>query len=193
MLVFPSLAAGNAAYKVLAALGGATAIGPILLGVNKPVTVLPRDANVDTIVSMTAYTVARGSTAQMGTLKGSHPSPAMSSGRQSRPTLTRSLEQLVGVGRLAGAALARRRAGEVDRRAVEREERLLRLARRRRRRTVTSNGCATPGGTRGSANVARCSSMRTENCAVSCTTEVGLTILPLMRVPLPAAAPATDR
>ena len=59
VLVFPSLAAGNAAYKVLAALGGATAIGPILLGVVKPVTVLPRDANVDTIVSMTAYTVAR--------------------------------------------------------------------------------------------------------------------------------------
>ncbi len=59
VLIFPSLAAGNAAYKVLAALGGATAIGPILLGVNKPVTVLPRDANVDTIVSMTAYTVAR--------------------------------------------------------------------------------------------------------------------------------------
>ncbi len=60
VLIFPSLAAGNAAYKVLAALGGATAIGPILLGVNKPVAVLPRDANVDTIVSMTAYTVARG-------------------------------------------------------------------------------------------------------------------------------------
>jgi malate dehydrogenase (oxaloacetate-decarboxylating)(NADP+) len=60
VLVFPSLAAGNAAYKVLAALGGATAIGPILLGVTKPVTVLPRDANVETIVSMTAYTVARG-------------------------------------------------------------------------------------------------------------------------------------
>jgi malate dehydrogenase (oxaloacetate-decarboxylating)(NADP+) len=59
VLVFPSLEAGNAAYKVLDALGGATAIGPILLGVNKPVTVLPRDANVDTIVSMTAYTVAR--------------------------------------------------------------------------------------------------------------------------------------
>jgi len=59
VLVFPSLAAGNAAYKVLAALGGATAIGPILLGVKKPVAVLPRDANVDTIVNMTAYTVAR--------------------------------------------------------------------------------------------------------------------------------------
>jgi malate dehydrogenase (oxaloacetate-decarboxylating)(NADP+) len=59
VLIFPSLAAGNAAYKVLAALGGATAIGPILLGVPKPVAVLPRDANVDTIVNMTAYTVAR--------------------------------------------------------------------------------------------------------------------------------------
>jgi malate dehydrogenase (oxaloacetate-decarboxylating)(NADP+) len=59
VLVFPSLAAGNAAYKVLEALGGATAIGPILLGVTKPVTVLPRDANVDTIVSMTAYTVSQ--------------------------------------------------------------------------------------------------------------------------------------
>jgi malate dehydrogenase (oxaloacetate-decarboxylating)(NADP+) len=59
VLVFPTLSAGNAAYKVLSALGGATAIGPILLGVNKPVTVLPRDANVDTIVSMIAYTVAR--------------------------------------------------------------------------------------------------------------------------------------
>jgi malate dehydrogenase (oxaloacetate-decarboxylating)(NADP+) len=59
VLVFPSLAAGNAAYKVLESLGGATAIGPILLGLTKPVTVLPRDANVDTIVSMTAYTVSR--------------------------------------------------------------------------------------------------------------------------------------
>ncbi|MDB4979414.1 MAG: allosteric NADP-dependent malic enzyme [Myxococcales bacterium] len=59
VLVFPSLAAGNAAYKVLEALGGAVAIGPILLGLTKPVTVLPRDANVDTIVSMTAYTVSR--------------------------------------------------------------------------------------------------------------------------------------
>ncbi|HEY2901136.1 MAG TPA: NADP-dependent malic enzyme [Polyangia bacterium] len=59
VLIFPSLSAANAAYKVLSALGGATAIGPILLGINKPITVLPRDANVDTIVSMTAYTVAQ--------------------------------------------------------------------------------------------------------------------------------------
>jgi phosphotransacetylase len=39
VLDLPSLAAGNAAYKVLDALGRATAIGPILLGVKKPVTV----------------------------------------------------------------------------------------------------------------------------------------------------------
>jgi malate dehydrogenase (oxaloacetate-decarboxylating)(NADP+) len=43
----------------LAALGGADAMGPILLGLSKPVAALPRDASVDTIVSMTAYTVAR--------------------------------------------------------------------------------------------------------------------------------------
>jgi malate dehydrogenase (oxaloacetate-decarboxylating)(NADP+) len=63
VLVFPSLSAANAAYKVLAALGGADAMGPILLGLGKPVTVLPRDASVDTIVSMTAYTVGRAQTA----------------------------------------------------------------------------------------------------------------------------------
>ena len=59
VLIFPSLAAGNAAYKVLAALGGATAVGPILLGISKPVTVLPRDISVEMIVNMTAYTVTK--------------------------------------------------------------------------------------------------------------------------------------
>jgi len=61
VLIFPSLAAGNAAYKVLAALGGAVAVGPILLGVSKPVTVLPRDVSVEMIVNMTAYTVTKAS------------------------------------------------------------------------------------------------------------------------------------
>jgi malate dehydrogenase (oxaloacetate-decarboxylating)(NADP+) len=58
VLVFPSLSAANAAYKVLAALGGASAVGPILLGLAKPVAVVPRDVSVDTIVSITAHTVA---------------------------------------------------------------------------------------------------------------------------------------
>jgi malate dehydrogenase (oxaloacetate-decarboxylating)(NADP+) len=58
VLIFPSLAAGNIAYKILSAFGGAEAIGPILLGMRKPVTVLQRNSNVDTIVNMAAITVA---------------------------------------------------------------------------------------------------------------------------------------
>jgi malate dehydrogenase (oxaloacetate-decarboxylating)(NADP+) len=59
VLVFPNLAAGNVAYKLVSALGGATALGPILLGVQAPITVLPRNANVETIVNMTAFTVTK--------------------------------------------------------------------------------------------------------------------------------------
>ena len=59
VLVFPNLAAGNVAYKLMATLGGATAVGPILLGVHAPVTVLPRNAPVETIVNMTAFTVMK--------------------------------------------------------------------------------------------------------------------------------------
>ena len=58
VLIFPSLAAGNIAYKILSAFGGAEAIGPILLGMRKPVTVLQRNSNVDTIVNMAAITAA---------------------------------------------------------------------------------------------------------------------------------------
>jgi malate dehydrogenase (oxaloacetate-decarboxylating)(NADP+) len=59
VLVFPSLSAGNIAYKLLTSFGGAEAVGPILLGMNKPVTVLQRNSDVDTIVSMAAITVAQ--------------------------------------------------------------------------------------------------------------------------------------
>jgi malate dehydrogenase (oxaloacetate-decarboxylating)(NADP+) len=59
VLIFPNLAAGNVAYKLLSTLGGATAVGPILLGVQAPITVLPRNANVETIVNMTAFTVTK--------------------------------------------------------------------------------------------------------------------------------------
>jgi malate dehydrogenase (oxaloacetate-decarboxylating)(NADP+) len=59
VLIFPSLSAGNIAYKLLTAFGGAEAVGPILLGMNKPVTVLQRNSDVDTIVSMAAITVAQ--------------------------------------------------------------------------------------------------------------------------------------
>jgi malate dehydrogenase (oxaloacetate-decarboxylating)(NADP+) len=59
VLIFPNLAAGNVAYKLLSTLGGATAVGPILLGVQAPITVLPRNAPVETIVNMTAFTVTK--------------------------------------------------------------------------------------------------------------------------------------
>jgi malate dehydrogenase (oxaloacetate-decarboxylating)(NADP+) len=57
VLVFPSLASGNAAYKVLQSLARASAVGPILLGVARPVSVLQAQAPVSDIVNMTAFTV----------------------------------------------------------------------------------------------------------------------------------------
>ncbi len=59
VLIFPNLDAGNAAYKLLAASGGAEIIGPIVLGMRKQVNVLQQGATVDAIVHMTAITVAR--------------------------------------------------------------------------------------------------------------------------------------
>jgi malate dehydrogenase (oxaloacetate-decarboxylating)(NADP+) len=58
VLIFPDLDSGNMAYKLLAAFGGAEAIGPILLGMRKPVTVLSQHSSVETIVHMAAITVA---------------------------------------------------------------------------------------------------------------------------------------
>jgi malate dehydrogenase (oxaloacetate-decarboxylating)(NADP+) len=56
-LVFGSLAAGNAAYQTLKVLGGAAAVGPILLGVGRPCAALQNDVTVEEIVNMTAYVV----------------------------------------------------------------------------------------------------------------------------------------
>ncbi|MDN4164692.1 NADP-dependent malic enzyme [Cytophagales bacterium LB-30] len=56
-LVFPNLAAGNIAYKLLMEIGGAEAIGPILLGMKKPVHILQLGSSVNEIVNMVAIAV----------------------------------------------------------------------------------------------------------------------------------------
>ncbi len=56
-LIFPNLAAGNIAYKLLMEIGGAEAIGPILLGMKKPVHVLQLGSSIREIVNMAAIAV----------------------------------------------------------------------------------------------------------------------------------------
>ena len=57
VLIFPNLSAGNIAYKLLHHLGNATAIGPILVGMNRSVHVLELGADVEDIVNMAAVAV----------------------------------------------------------------------------------------------------------------------------------------
>jgi malate dehydrogenase (oxaloacetate-decarboxylating)(NADP+) len=57
VLVFPSLESANVAYKLLARLGGARTIGPIILGLDAPVHVLQTGDDVEAIVAMTAVAV----------------------------------------------------------------------------------------------------------------------------------------
>ena len=57
ILIFASLDAANAAYKLVWRLAGAEAIGPVLMGMNKPVHVLQRGVEVTDIVNMAAIAV----------------------------------------------------------------------------------------------------------------------------------------
>ena len=56
-LIFPNLAAGNIAYKLVMELGGAHAIGPILLGMKKPVHVLQMGSSIREIINIASIAV----------------------------------------------------------------------------------------------------------------------------------------
>jgi malate dehydrogenase (oxaloacetate-decarboxylating)(NADP+) len=75
VLIFPNLEAGNIAYKLMMRMGGAEALGPILMGMAKPVHVLARGSEVEEIVNMAAIAVVH---AQLGVL-GIQQSPPQAS------------------------------------------------------------------------------------------------------------------
>ncbi len=56
-LIFPNLSAGNIAYKLLDKMGDAETVGPILLGLNKPVHILQMGSSVREIVNMVTIAV----------------------------------------------------------------------------------------------------------------------------------------
>ncbi|MGA9641808.1 MAG: NADP-dependent malic enzyme [Terriglobales bacterium] len=57
VLIFPDLMSANVAYKLLSKLGGGQTLGPILMGMSKPVHVIPRNTEVEEIVNVVALAV----------------------------------------------------------------------------------------------------------------------------------------
>jgi len=57
ILIFPNLSSGNIAYKLMSNLTNSTVIGPILMGMKKPIHVLHRNTSVEEIIDMTAIAV----------------------------------------------------------------------------------------------------------------------------------------
>ena len=56
-LIFPNLVSGNIAYKIMQEMGGLEAIGPVLLGMKKPVHILQLGCSVREIVNMVTIAV----------------------------------------------------------------------------------------------------------------------------------------
>ena len=66
VLIFPSLSAANASYKLVNRLGGADKIGPILVGLRRPVHVLESGAEVRDIVNMATVAVVESQALDAG-------------------------------------------------------------------------------------------------------------------------------
>ncbi len=56
-VIFPNLSSGNIAYKMMQEIGGAEAVGPILLGLSKPIHILQIESSVREIINMAAIAV----------------------------------------------------------------------------------------------------------------------------------------
>ncbi len=56
-IIFPNLTSGNIAYKMMQEIGGAEVVGPILLGLGKPIHILPLESSVREIVNMACIAV----------------------------------------------------------------------------------------------------------------------------------------
>jgi phosphate acetyltransferase len=59
VLIFPNLEAGNIGYKLTQRMSGARALGPLLLGTNKPTSDLSRGCSVEDVIDCTAVTAIR--------------------------------------------------------------------------------------------------------------------------------------
>ena len=57
ILIFPNMSSGNITFRMLQAMGTAEALGPVLMGLKKPVPVLRNDSSVHEIRNMTAIAV----------------------------------------------------------------------------------------------------------------------------------------
>ncbi len=68
VLVFPDLASANIAYKLLTTIGGAEILGPILMGMTRPVHLVARGAEVEEIVNAVAIAVVDAREAELATM-----------------------------------------------------------------------------------------------------------------------------